>query len=549
MRLLPWPLVKVTKGEILWQGTKLFDLDEKRLSALRGSQMAIVLQDAGQSLHPTKTIDTQFDELCLYHPQMLSSQEVAERKAQVLRDVGLPDPLAILKMYPHQLSGGMRQRVLVAIALFLEPLLVLADEPTSALDASLQAQLLKILKDYVARGQRSLILISHDIAWLHEACDRILVFDSGHILEEISGRTGFPQARHRKTQELIAAAPFWEKTQSLKIPARSPADVILSAHRLSYRPPVSGFWSKPRPDSFAFHDFNFQLERGEVHGLIGESGSGKSTLARLLAGLWKPAQGEILWQGAPWNSLTRREKARKVQLVLQDASLALHPQRTVLAQLSEVASVVRGKRSPEALKIVKEIMERLGLEAKLAHSYPHELSGGQRQRVNVARALICSPEVLICDEPLSALDRLTQTELLHTLLDWKKERGATLLLIAHDLPLLATWTDRLTVLYGGQCLEEGQSQLIWQNPQHPYTRWLLQSLPRFYRPVYKGESFCQQTPRFPAKVPEACPWLRLCGHADSVCTTQKPVLRSVSHDLSHRSSCHLFKDLPWHNLS
>ncbi len=474
MRLLAWPQLQIQSGQILFDGQDLVQMDDAGLQALRGSQLSIVLQDAGSSLHPLKTVREQLDELCRYHTPPWDGQTSKERQLSTLREVGFEAPEAVLDLYPHQLSGGMRQRVLLSLALYLEPKLIIADEPTSALDASLQTQILQILKAYVEKGERSLIVISHDLSWLSDICNRILVLKEGRLIDEVKTSELWSQtAFHPYTKDLIEAIP--RIPDGVRLPsAREP---LVQVEALSYR--AKSFRKLEKP--FQLRNVSLILGLGERRALVGESGSGKSTLARILAGLLKADAGQVLWKGKALSQCTPQQRARRVQLVLQDASLALHPYRTIAQQLLEVARVVRGLSSLKAKEELETWRARLGLAGVSLDAFPHELSGGQRQRVNILRALLCEPELLICDEPFSALDRLNQQNLLENLVDWQTKQGATLLLIAHDLPLLAQWTDQMTVIDRGECVEQGSSLEIWHNPQHPHTRKLLRSLPGLYR--------------------------------------------------------------------
>ncbi len=323
---------------------------------------------------------------------------------------------------------------------------------------------------------------------------------------------------------------------------------ILEVRGLSYGHSEQRSVFQKAREGFQVRDFHLSLRAGDMHALIGESGAGKSTLARLLAGALKPAEGLILWRGRPLTSYSLRERARGIQLVMQDATEALHARRTVGEQLREVARVTRGLSPSQVRDMIPQRCLELHLDPLLLERFPHELSGGQRQRVNLLRALLCEPELLICDEPLSALDRLHQVELLEILQEWRQRTGGAIVLIAHDVNVVAQWSDAVSLLYQGRCLEQGPSKAVLQRPQHPYTRWLLSAQPRLYRPAWAlaRSELVSREERPGVVVYPSCPWVKRCALAEPACWGQESRLKRQDVDSSHQSACIRSEDLPWH---
>ena len=429
---------------------------------LRGRAVGMVLQDALVSLDPLRTIGAEVAEPI--SPRVAASRRArAARAIDLLREVGVPEPEARAAQYPHQLSGGLRQRALIATALAGEPRLVIADEPTTALDVLVQEQILALLRQVTAAG-RGLLLISHDLAVVARLADRIAVLRAGEIVE--SGPTAeiLAAPEHPYTRELLDAVPG-RRARSAG-PIGRPVLEVSSVGKTYAR--------ATRP---ALADATLTLHAGETVGIVGESGSGKSTLARIVTGLLAPDSGEVRLAGQPWSALPeRRRRGRRgfIQLIHQNPSAAFDPRFTVAGIIGEGLPGL-GRR--DRAERVTALLARVGLGAEFAARRPHELSGGQRQRVAIARALGPEPAVLVCDEPVSALDVSVQAQVLDLLAGLQRDSGIALLFITHDLAVVRQIGDRVLVMKDGRVVEQGAAGEVFDHPSHPYTRALLAAIP------------------------------------------------------------------------
>ncbi|MFE4357486.1 dipeptide ABC transporter ATP-binding protein [Kitasatospora sp. NPDC058184] len=462
-------------------GTDTTGFGERQWRAVRGRRIAVVFQDALTALDPLRTVGAEIAEAARLGGT--AGPDVGARVVELLTAVGVPEPEARRTQYPHQLSGGLRQRALIASALAADAPLLIADEPTTALDAIVQAQILALLGRLKDEG-RGLLLVSHDLAVVAQLADRVLVLRRGEVVE--SGPTGrvLSAPEHPYTRMLLDAVPSGRPpARPAQAPAPAPAeapdtgapDAEEAAPVLTGRGLVKSFApGGPR----ALDEVGFTLRAGEALGVVGESGSGKTTLARVAMGLSRPDAGEVLLHGRPWSALPeRRRRASRsaIQFVQQDPYASADPRFTVARIIGEA---LPGLRRAERARRCAELLDQVGLPAELLSRRPHQLSGGQRQRVAIARALAGRPQVLVCDEPVSALDVSVQAQVLELLDRLRRERGIALLFITHDLAVVRQVADRVLIMRGGSVVEEGETERIFEAPAHPYTRALLDAVLR-----------------------------------------------------------------------
>jgi peptide/nickel transport system ATP-binding protein len=441
---------------------------------LRGPGVGLVLQEPLTSLNPAMTIGDQLTEgLRLHHGMRRADASVRAREA--LAEVQIDDPLRAMQRYPHEFSGGQRQRILIASVLSLEPRLIIADEPATALDALVGEEILDLIKQRAQAIGAAVLMISHDLAQVARRADRILVMEQGRVVDEGIAAQVLLAPRHAYTRRLLEAIPRRGATQP---PARSGAAPILAARDLALTYPGTrrGLLAKPDPVR-ALAGVSFELRAGETLAVIGESGSGKSSLAMLALGLCEPTGGELLVEGGRWASRSgaeRRALRRRVQVVFQDPASSLDPRMRIAAIVGEgLRYLSAGARAQRVGAVLAEV----GLAAGHAERFPHQLSGGQRQRVAIARALVMDPEVVIADEPVSALDVTVQAQILELLERLKQERGFALLFITHDLGVVERIADRVIVMRQGLIVESGTRDEVFDTPRHEYTRRLLSIAP------------------------------------------------------------------------
>jgi peptide/nickel transport system ATP-binding protein len=473
MRLLPNE-VAIDRGSMMFEGRDLCAASSAEMRAVRGAGIAMIFQEPMTALNPLRTIGDQIGEMFSIHTE-LSKADIKAKVRALLTDAHLPDPTAAAKAYPHELSGGQRQRAMIAMALALDPKLLIADEPTTALDVTTQAQILKLIRELQQRRKTAVLFITHDFGVVADIADRVVVMQHGVIVEQGSAVAVLNTPQHAYTRQLIAAVP------PLKAPPPRTLreDNILTISGVSKTYRTGGFLGRGRRVTAAVKNVSLNLPKGATLGIVGESGSGKSTLARCIVRLIDPDAGAILLSGKDWAAMSRenvRRETRHIQMVFQDPFASLNPRRKA-AELVAQGPIVHGTPRARAINEARELFALVGLDPSAGDRFPHEFSGGQRQRIGLARALALKPDVLVADEPVSALDVSVQAQVLKLLADLRQRLGLSIVFITHDLRVAAQICDLVAVMKDGEIVEHGLIGEVFGAPKHPYTQALLASIP------------------------------------------------------------------------
>ena len=497
-------------GTIEVAGTDVTGASDKQLQQMRGNDIAMVFQDPMQSLHPQYTIGNQLIEAYRVHNPRVSGARARKKAIQSLDRVGIPEPGRRINSYPHEFSGGMRQRVVIAMGLMCDPKVLLADEPTTALDVTVQARILDLLDELRRDLGMGLVLVSHDLAVVAGSVDEIVVMRHGKAVEHGDVRTVLSAPEDPYTQALLNAVPRVEVSRAQRrlrdreerrerdtatgritapgefeafTPTREPdsaEEPLLRVSDLRQRFKVrGGLWGRSS-DFWAVRGVSFDLYRGETLGIVGESGSGKSTLSRMVMRLLEPTEGTVEFDGKDITHMPERQLRplrRDVQMVFQSPYSSLNPRVTVGDAIGTALRVQGEKNTKKIRHKVQELLERVGLEAQHYSRFPHAFSGGQRQRIAIARALILKPKLIICDEPVSALDVSTQDQVLRLLSELQDDFGLTYIFVAHDLAVVRQVSDRVAVMRRGEIVEMGDSDTVYEKPKSEYTRQLLSAAP------------------------------------------------------------------------
>ena len=605
----------VSSGQIILDGQDLTKLPLKEKRKLRGTKVGMIFQDPLTSLNPTMKIGLQVCEPLRVH-EKLSKKEALERAVEILKRVGMPRPEVVINNYPHQLSGGMRQRVMIAMALVCKPRILIADEPTTALDVTTQMQILDLIDELRDEYQMGVILITHDLGVVAGHTDRVAVMYAGRIVETAPTKTLFTEPKHRYTSSLMAALPeraLAAGTKLFSIPGAPPSltnlpvgcrfaarclwatdecragypdlsgdethtfscfhpvqegdespavlqgkldsnktdgaaeDVPQISHETlldvkeasrEYESAGSGFFKREKGVVSAVDRVSITVKKGETYGLVGESGCGKSTVGRLIAGLEPPSGGAIELDGRDLATLKGRDAVRihrDVQMMFQDSYAAMDPRMRIDQILAEPMSIQKTGNARQIAERIMEILEQVGLTEEILDRYPHEFSGGQLQRIGFARSLTLAPDLIVADEPVSALDVSVQAQVLNLMKDLQAELGLSYLFISHDLAVVQYMADRIGVMYLGRIVEEGPASDVVKNPKHPYTKALIDSIP-VPDPEFKhDESAIKLTGEPPSAVnpPEGCRFRPRCPFAGEECKMQPKLT-----DETHRVACH-----------
>lgn len=504
MGLLPKKITRITSGTARFYDTQLLDLSEKEFRKIRGNKISMIFQEPMSSLNPSMRCGTQVAEILKLHTP-LSRNAIKKRVLELFAQVKLPHPEKIYSSYPHQISGGQMQRVMIAMAIACEPEILIADEPTTALDVTVQREIINLLKELQQKTHMSIVFISHDLALVSEFADRVLVMYQGKVIEKGSAKDIFKNPEKKYTKALIYARPVASKrpkrlpTVSDFLTGQSSSQEITPTNRkhkhellYSQKPLIEvnnaskHYLTKinlfKKEVVKAVDDISFKIYAGETLGLVGESGCGKSTLGAILLGLIPASSGHIFYKGkdlVALNAKELRELRKEIQIIFQDPYSSLNPRLTVGQSITEVMRVHNLYPTKNERKKQAEILlEKVGLLPEHYNRYPHQFSGGQRQRIGIARTIAVQPKFIVCDESVSALDISVQAQVLNLLNTLKEDFNFTYLFISHDLAVVKYMADRLLVMQAGIIKEQGEADEVYTNPQSAYTKTLIEAIPK-----------------------------------------------------------------------
>lgn len=503
------PPGRIASGDVYLDGEKISGLTPEAMRKVRGSKIGFIFQDPMTSLNPLFTVEQQLKET-IHTNMKVSDQEAYQRALNLMQQVGIPQPENRLKQYPHQFSGGMRQRVVIAIALAGEPDLIIADEPTTALDVSIQDQILNLIRELCVQHNVGCMLVTHDMGVVSNVTDKVAVMYRGDLVEFGNTEKVLGDPDHPYTRSLISAVPrsdikldrfplvsYIEEAHEMapldvknhwlgqSQDQRSYSGALLQVEHVNLRfVTKDSLFESRREYVQASNDVSFEVFEGETFGLVGESGSGKSTIARVIAGLYAPNSGKVTFEGIDLTGLKsekeRRPVRRQMQMVFQNPYTSMNPRMKIFDIIAEPIRFHKLTRNEaETRQIVNDLLDHVGLGRMAGVKYPHEFSGGQRQRISIARALATRPRLLICDEPTSALDVSVQAQILNLLKDLQDELNLTMLFISHDLPVIRQMCDRIGVMKMGTLLEVAPTEQLFNDPQHEYSRQLISLMPEF----------------------------------------------------------------------
>jgi peptide/nickel transport system ATP-binding protein len=501
VRLLPPNAIVDPASRVLFEGRDLLQASQEDMRRLRGKDISVVFQEPMSSLNPVLTVGEQIAEVLRVHTP-LGPRAALERTLELLNEVGIPEPRARLKAYPHELSGGQQQRVMIAMAIACEPKLLIADEPTTALDVTVQRQIVTLLARLQEKHRMSVLFISHDLGLVGEIASNVVVMRGGEVRETGTVADIFGAPKDAYTKALLACRPRLDvrprrlpviddvmnnrpisTTQRVPRAEAGAALIEVQGLRKTYKL-KEGLFKRRALD--AVKQADFAMHKGRTLGLVGESGSGKTTVGMMLTRLTEPSEGRIMFEGTDLAALSAKQLRawrRRIQIIFQNPYASLNPRFTVGQILTEPMRIHGiGANDDERARMALSWLERVGLPALAFGKYPHEFSGGQRQRIAIARCLTMQPEIIVCDESVSALDVSVQATVLNLLLDLQDEFGLTYLFISHDLAVVKYMADNILVMNQGEIVERGTSEEIYSNPRHPYTQQLLAAIPRGYSP-------------------------------------------------------------------
>ena len=531
LKLIPNPPGKITSGSIFFEGKNIVKTSDTEIRNIRGKKISMIFQEPMTSLNPLMTIGKQISEVLDRH-FTLSKKETYQKAKNILDIVQIPDSKRWLNGYPHEMSGGMRQRVMIAMALVCEPTVLIADEPTTALDVTIQAQILGLIKKLQKDIGMSVVFITHDMGVVAEIADRVVVMLGGKKVEEGNVNEIFHNPKHPYTKSLLAVVPRLGSMKGRSLPAKfSNLDIkrtegddvietnnnelidikdnvrrseppILEIENLTTRFSIKSSFGFSKGNVHAVEGIDLLLQQGETIGIVGESGCGKSTLGKSIMRLVEPNSGKIKIKGKDIISLSKKDMfpiRKDVQIVFQDPYSSLNPRLTVGQIVSEGMKLHKVCHETEIKDKLIEVFKKVGLSEVHINNYPHEFSGGQRQRIGIARALALSPSIIIADEAVSALDVSIQAQVINLMMELQEEYGLSYLFISHDMAVIERVCHRVAVMYLGEIVELGSRSQVFENPQHPYTKKLMKAVP-IADPKLRKKEFNLMTDEIPSLV-------------------------------------------------
>ena len=476
IRLLPNAL-EINEGSVTLEKDDIFELTENEMNEVRGRRIAMIFQEPQTSLNPVQTVGDQLREVISLHGNVLTPDDLTKLTLDLLSEVGIPQPEERINWYPHQLSGGQVQRIMIAIALACDPDVLIADEPTTALDVTIQKQVLDLLKKLKVERNLSILFITHDMGVVSAISDRVAVMHNGKIIETAECNDFFADPQHEYSKQLINSLP---NTQDYL--RNESSKTLLRVNNLHVWFPIkTGFFQRTISQTKAVDGINFHIDEGETLALVGESGCGKTTTGRAILRLCELTRGRIIFGTKLIHDIPERSYLhfrKKIQVIFQDPFSSMNPRMTV-GDIIQEGVMTLAREIPPKLRDqhIRRVLDRVGLHSKQLSRYPHEFSGGQRQRIAIARALAVRPTLVICDEPTSALDVSLRAEVLGLLRDFQREEGIAYLFITHDLSLIPSFAHRVAVMKEGKIVEQGPAEDIMLNAQHPYSRELIAAAP------------------------------------------------------------------------
>ena len=535
-QLLACPPGKIESGEVLLEGENLLKLSPRQMQQrVRGSRIAMIFQDPMSCLNPVFTVGSIMTDVLRTRKKGLNKKKATEEAADLLREVKLADAESILSKYPHQLSGGQRQRVIIALALACGAELLIADEPTRNLDVTIQASILKLLKELQQKRGMTVLFIANNLSLVSAFCDRVGILYGGRIIEENTTAKLITDPQQEYTKVLLEAV----RTESRSAePVESGEELLRVEHLKKYFDINDEIKHQKHLCLKAVDDVGFTLNKGEVLGIVGESGCGKSTLVNTILNLFEPTEGEVWFEGKPALGAGRKggnSFKKNVQIVFQDPYWSLNPRWLIKDIVAEPIEVYERLGEAEKLNRVKELLAMVGIPEDACYKYPHEFSGGQRQRIAIARSLASQPKLVVLDEPTSSIDVFSQEQILALIKDLKKRFGLTNILISHDLGVVHELANKIAVMYLGKIVEFGSAEEIFRHPRHPYTKALFDAIPSLTTQGMEGLKTLEGQIPSPINPPPGCAFHERCAYACERCRSETPPQRDMGG--GHMVSC------------